>query len=177
MPHVTRGRVLGFLVPTFAGLCFLAAMAFSETPPAPSPGRTSASLKNTKPKRARWHNGPASMPPDTEVVPPHGSSSPPPVRAVTQSVQDERLGTGKASGPSLAGRGTAAALPKPIPTRSEPSDHSFDPATRAQNELNCLRTNSDAREAYYEDLRRTVEEVRTGDKAAADDKQPAPCRP
>jgi len=96
---------------------------------------------------------------------------------VTQSVEDERLGTGKASGPTLAGRGTAAAPPKPLATRSDDSAHSFDPETRAQNELNCLRTNSDARDAYYEDLRRTVDEVRTGDKASPEEKKPALCRP
>ena len=177
MAHVNRGRASSYLVAAVTGLCLLAAVAFSENPPASSPGRTSASLKNTKPKRARWHNGPASMPPDTEVVPPHGSSSPPPVRAVTQSVQDERLGVGKASGPSFAGKGTSAALPKTPATGSDLSTHSFDPETRVQNELNCLRADSDAREAYYEDLRRTVEEVRTGDKAAPEEKKPVPCRP
>jgi hypothetical protein len=48
-----------------------------------------------------------------------------------------------------------------------------DPEKRARGELNCLRDNPDARQAFYADLRRTVERVRAGEKGAISD---PPCQ-
>jgi hypothetical protein len=126
------------------------------------------------------------MPPETEVVPPHPSSVPPPVRAVTLNVQGGQkgmMGVAPGSRPSadstLAAR-SAAPFKSAVATIDE--THSYpsyvDPEKRARGELNCLRDDPGARQAFYEDLRRTVERVRAGEKDAVSGEKKAPtCGP
>jgi len=123
------------------------------------------------------------MLPETEVLPSRPSSVPPPLRSVTLSVQAEQKGAvgGKAENGTLVGSNlthtrTSLLPPKPAITIIEESTYSFDSEKRALGELNCLRTNADARQAFYADLTRTVQRVRAGEKdAVAGEKKLATC--
>ncbi|MGD0221125.1 MAG: hypothetical protein ABSF71_02210 [Terriglobia bacterium] len=177
---MTPGSVSGYMILAGAELCLLAAGAFSDTPqaqsyPHPSPPSTHArTLKRT------WRTGPATTPPDTEVVPPHPSSVPPPIRGLTLSVEGEQKsgeapGVRPSAGSTLATKRTSPAPIKPVPAKNDKPDSSYvDPEKRARDEMNCLSTNPKARQAFYDDLRRTVEQVRAGSKDVIE-KNPAPC--
>jgi hypothetical protein len=162
MPYSTRCRTTGWLVLTGVGFCLLASVAICGAPQATSPALPAAALSNPKTRKPHWHNGPATMAPDTEIVPPHGSLEPPAVRSLTISVEDQRKGKAPA--------GASAAAPlKPA------TNISIDPDTRARNELNCLRNDSQARAAYYDELRRTAEQVREGGDPASEERKTSPC--
>jgi len=121
------------------------------------------------------------MPLETEVVPPHPLSVPPPVRAQTLSVQREQKAkegeepAGRPSaGSTLAATRTSAVPFKSVVTTIDESRYysgHVDPEKRALEELNRLRANPGARQAFYEDLRHTVEHVRAGEK---DENEPKP---
>jgi len=133
-----------------------------------------------------WRTGPASMPLETEVVPPRPSPVPPAVRAQTLSVQGEqkaKMGEEPARRPStgstLAAMRTTAVPSKPVVTTNNESRHDsgyVSPERRALDELNHLRANPGARQAFYDDLRHTVEQIRAGGKDE-NAKKPATFRP
>ena len=162
------------LVLAGAALCFLGTVELSGTPQTPSPPPAPSPPNHRRTKKPTWHNGPATIVPETEVVPPHGSSMPPPVRDVTLSTQGERRTGGKPGSSSTGGT-----LAKPPVAGTEPAANldNIDPQKRALGELNCLRTNADARQSFYAELRRTVQRVRAGrnDEAPAEKKAVA-CR-
>lgn len=170
MAPIKPGSVAAFLILLGSGLCLPARGADSSTSQTrvtlhPSPPSTH--LKTRKPT---WHNGPASMPPDTEVLGPHPPSAPPSVRAQILNEQRVREGgkEGKIpAGPALAATRTPAATPKPKVTANNEQNGDAacgSPDKTAFTEMNCLRTHPDARQAFYDELRRTVEEVRAGEK-------------
>jgi hypothetical protein len=133
-----------------------------------------------------WRTGPASMPLETEVVPPHPSPVPPAVRAQTLSVQGEQKAkTGEeparrpSAGSTLAAMRTTAAPLKSVVTTNNESRHDsgyVDPEKRALDELTHLRANPGSRQAFYDDLRHTVEQIRAGGKDE-NAKNPATPRP
>jgi len=105
------------------------------------PSRSSKAAKPT------WHSGPASTPPETEIIPRFPSAVPPmrSIRATTAA---------------------AAASVKPAPkTNAGQPVHlpAADPETqRIQDEFARLRQDEAARRAFYNELLSTVDRVRAG---------------
>ncbi|MGB7593804.1 MAG: transglycosylase SLT domain-containing protein [Terriglobia bacterium] len=124
---------------------------------------------STKPA---WPSGPASTPPQTEVVRPP-SEAPPPAKSPLLGAQVEgkkptvtkpRAVTPAGSG--FATRRTPAAAHELTPTpNASLYDDSNPPdpeAQRIRDEFSRLRDDAGARSAFYDELRRTVEQVRAG---------------
>ena len=86
-----------------------------------------------------------------------------------------------AAGPTIAApRTSTAPLKSEVAALGESHSNSgyVDPEKRALDELNCLLTHPEARQAFYEGLRRTVEQVRVGEKdEIGGEKKPATCGP
>ena len=133
------------------------------------PPSLSRRADSTKPT---WPSGPASTPPQTEVVLPP-SQAPPPAKSPLLGAQVEgkkptvakpRAGTPAGSGFATRRTPAAAHEVKPAPN-ANPSDDSNPPdpeAQRIRDELSRLRDDAGARHAFYDELRRTVEQVRAG---------------
>jgi hypothetical protein len=146
----------------------------------PTLSRRAGSAKST------WHSGPASTPPQTEVVlPPR--EAPPPAKSLllTGQAEGKKSAVSKPSVVTPAGSGfltrqPSAAAPVPAPTSNtvlRDDSNAPDPeAQRIRDELNRLRNDAGARRAFYEELRRTVEQVRAG-RLAEDSKNPASPHP
>ena len=186
MDRVTPGGASGFLILAGVDLCLLASGALSSTPKGRTTVHSSSASSHTRTIKRTWRTGPASMPLETEVVPPHPSSVPPPAKALTLSVPGERKGGvepgGRPSAGSTLGATPTSAAPfeSDVSTNDESHNNSVyvDPEKRALSELSSLRANPGARQAFYEDLRRTVERVRAGEKdQIPDEKKPATSRP
>lgn len=172
---ISRG-VSGCLILAGAELCFATAGAFSDTPQShahpSSPPAHARILKRT------WQTGPASTPPETEVVPSRRSPFPPALRGVTLNAEGEKK---SAAAPrvtptptaTLTAKSRSGAAIKPAAVAT-PKLVYVDPDKRARNEMNCLSTNAQAREAFYGELRRTVDQVRAG-RTDMTEKNPAPC--
>ncbi len=176
MARATVGGASRCLPLAGAGFCLLATLALSGMPQTSSPVHPSSPSHHPRTRKPTWHNGPASIIPETEVVPPRGSSVPPPVRAVALGAQGE--GNGALEGKSLPA-GAANLNPGSTP-RDERSSHSayVDPEERTRGELNCLRAHTDARQAFYADLSRTVDRVRAGQTdEGTEEKKSVPCPP
>ena len=169
MRRIDASTCLAFAV---AGLYFLGIATPLGAPQEGSnlpPPKLSRRPDSTKPA---WPSGPASTPPQTEVVLPP-SQAPPPAKSPLLGAQVEgkkpavtkpRAVTPAASG--FATRRTPAAAHELTPTpNANPYDDSNprDPeAQRIQDELSRLRDDAGARSAFYDELRRTVEQVRAG---------------
>jgi hypothetical protein len=159
-------------------LCFLATFAFAETlqsrPHRSSPAVHTRTLKRT------WRTGPASTPPDTEVLPSHPASIPPALRGTTLSAEQERKageaqGARPEAGSDLAAKRLPAVAEKTASTRTAtPISLYVDQEKRARDEMNCLSTNALARQAFYDELRRTVDQARAG-QTEMNEKNSAPC--
>jgi len=168
MPRINTGRACNILHFVIAGSCLLATPALSVTLPARPIAAPSPNSSHSRPLKRTWRNGPASMPLDTEIVPPHPSLVPPRVRAHLASLQEEqnaKMGTesGQAAPLTLAISRTAFVPFKPAAKTIEPSPHSpasFDPEQQAVDDLNQLRADPKARQAFYKDLIHIVEQVR-----------------
>jgi len=158
------------LIASCAGLFFLGAATLRGAPqpgPRARPSAPSRRLKATKPT---WHSGPASSPLETEFVPP----SPPPAPPVTSPILDSyaRRKMSAAANPQAAPsaravratNGTpAAAVAQASTANADQPGYSDSPAPEAQriqDELKRLHDDREARQAFYDDLRRTVQEVR-----------------
>jgi hypothetical protein len=137
----------------------------SNLPP-PALSRRADSTKPT------WPSGPASTPPQTEVVRPP-SQAPPPAKSPLLGAQVDgknpavtkpRAVTPAGSG--FATRRTPAAAHELTPTpNANPYNDANPPdpeAQRIRDELSRLRDDAGARGAFYDELRRTVEQVRAG---------------
>jgi len=133
------------------------------------PPTLSRRADSTKPA---WPSGPASTPPQTEVVR-SPSEAPPPAKSPLLGAQVEgkkptvtkpRAVTPAGSG--FATRRTPAAANAPTPTpNANLYDDSNPPdpeAQRIRDEFSRLRDDAGARSAFYDELRRTVEQVRAG---------------
>ena len=156
----------------------LAAGTLASTPPTKAQNQAHSTAVHRRPLKRTWTTGPATMPPDTEVLPPRPSAAPPALRAVSLSVQGERSAARPAEGTHaansrLAGKSSSPLAPAAAPPTRTNSGES-DRVTRVKNQLNCLRDNLDARQAYYNELLRTVEQIRAGVNIAAES-TPAPC--
>ena len=138
-----------WLVTSCAGLVFLGSATLRGAPQQGPGARPSAHSRRPKATKPTWHSGPASTPLETELVPP----APPPVPPVTSPLLK-----------SDAERKKSAAAVEQASTANEgqPNDsNSSDPeAQRIQDELQRLHDDSEARQAFYDDLRRTVQQVR-----------------
>ena len=142
--------------------------------------RTTPSLKTSKTLKRTWQTGPASIPPEEEIVSRRGAF-PAPVKLFAGESQPERLArpAGKSreslpvSGPAVpktvardalttssVARGPAA--PRVVTVDDVVRPVRVDPEARARADLTCLHEDSQARQAFYADLRRTAEQVRTG---------------
>ena len=137
---------------------------------------------STKPT---WHTGPASTPPETEVVPPPRPTPPPAksLHAQSNTEAEEKVGTKNeaiTSAGSPAGPRLGSAWPGQAPSLQKTAGSdlgSLDPeAQRIQDELYRLRNDAGARRAFYDELRRTVDQVRTGARDE-DSKNPASAPP
>jgi len=147
---------------------------------APSLSRRADSTKPT------WHSGPASTPPQTEVVLPPSEAPPAPKSPLLGSqVEGKKPAVTKPwavtpAGAGFATRRTPASAHELTPTpNANPYDDSNPPdpeAQRIQDDLSRLRDDAGARRAFYDELRRTVEQVRTGLRDE-DSKTPPSSRP
>jgi len=137
----------------------------SNVRPISPPGRA----ESAKPT---WHSGPASTPPQTEIVLPP-SEAPPPAKAPLLGSQAAgkkptltKPWVATPAGSSFATTRTPASVHAVSPTpNANLNDDSKPPdpeAQRIQDELSRLRDNVGARRAFYDELRRTVEAVRAG---------------
>ncbi len=171
MAPATPGSSSGFLI-LVAAECLLATCVYSTTAPtrplvhsSTSSGHASTTRKHT------WHNGPASMPPETEILGPHPPSVPPRVRDLPLSSQGEPKGGAEPQGkPSTAStlaatRTSGAPLKQEITPNNKPHRDvgCADPQKSALSEMDCLRTHPASRQAFYDDLRRTMQQVRAGE--------------
>ena len=169
MAHPARVRAASCMVLSSALLCLLTRGAYSIAPSGTSSVRNSPPSSHNRTKKPAWHNGPASMPLDTEVVPPRASSIPPAVKNYPVSRQAEaKIGDKTEASPSLnpsldttrtSATGHKAA--SPASTESAGNVPCADLPKGSAAALNCLRTHPIARQAFYDDLRRTVEQVRS----------------
>ena len=159
-----------------AGLYLLGAatpLAAQQGPQAPPPklSRRPGAIKRT------WHSGPATTPPQTEVVlPPR--DVPPPAKSPTLGGQaEEKKPAGeKPAGATSTDSGfltrpssSSARVPASTPNAIL-RDDSIAPITETQRirvELERLRADADTRRAFYDDLRRTGEQVRAGQRDEA----------
>ena len=161
-----------FVILVVAELCLLATWAYSTTPPTRPLVHSSSPSAHTKTRKHTWHNGPASMPPDTEILGSHPPLVPPRVRDLPLSSQGEQKGGAEPQGkpstaPTLAATRTPAAPLKPEVTPNSELRQDVGcvaPQKSALGEMDCLRAHPDARQAFYDDLRRTVDQVRAGER-------------
>ena len=139
----------------------------------------SLARRPTLSKRARstkptWHSGPATTPPQTEVVPPP-PEAPPPAKSFIPGAQaggkvpdvtKPGAVTPTGSGFLTTNPPATAREPAPSPNAALRDDsNSPDPEPqRIRNELDHLRNDAGARRAFYDELRRTVVQVRSGQR-------------
>lgn len=160
-----------FLVTSCAGLVFLGSATLRGAPQQGPRTRPSAHSRHPKATKPTWHSGPASSPLETELVPP----APPPAPPVTSPILDfyaERKESAAANPQAvLPARSVRATKGTPAPAVEQASmadadqpDYSNSPdpeAQRIQDEFQRLHDDSEARQAFYDDLRSTVQQVRT----------------
>ena len=181
MPPVMLRRVSGFPVLAGAAMCLLATSATSVSPETHPSSRPSPPAAHTRTIKRTWQTGPATMPLETEVVPPHPSSAPPAIRVQAFGMQGEKVekaggdtAAGSHPGSTLVATRASTTLIKPENRVREQSQSSpVDPQRRERDDLSRLRTDPGARQAFYEDLRRTAEAVRAEDRVQQHD----PARP
>jgi hypothetical protein len=158
------------LIASCAGLVFLGSATLRGAPQAGVRARPSPPSQRLKAMKYTWHSGPASSPLETELVPPSPPAAPPVTSLVLKSHAERKMSaTASPAGalPAVPVRATkgipAAALAQASPTSADQHGAPDSPAPeaqRVQDELKHLHYNSKAREAFYDDLRRTVQEVR-----------------
>jgi len=172
-----------------AGLCLVSAATplaelreGSQVPP-PKLTRRSGSTKHA------WHSGPPTTPPQTEFVAPP-PEAPPPAKSLLlrgQAEPEKPVGTKPLDvTPAASGlhpRRSSASANEPACAsnavlRDDPN--APDPeARRIRVELNRLRDDAGARRSFYDELRRTVEQVRAGQlhEGSQDLASPRPAAP
>ena len=146
----------------------LAAPQGSQAPP-PKLSRRPGAIKRT------WHSGPATTPPQTEVVlPPR--EVPPPAKSQMLGGQAEgkEAASEKPAGATSADSGLRPSSPSarvpaiaPNALLGDDSNAAIPETQRIRVELERLRDDAGARRAFYDELRRTVEQVRAGQQYEA----------
>jgi len=189
MPPVLRGCASGLLILAGEGLCLLAIGAFSGSSQAQAPSHPVKPPAPVRIVKRRWQTGPASMPLETEVVPSRPSPAPPKIRTQTPKARTDTvapaLSAANVPGSGIEPKGRAdinssrtlyagANLPMAHPVAASAQPHitiedeshpaHADPERQALSDLARIRANTQVRQAFYEDLRRTVEEVRIRDR-------------
>jgi len=129
------------------------------------------------PIKRTWHSGPATTPPQTEVVlPPR--DVPPPAKSQILGVQaEEKKPVGeKPAGATSVDSGSltrpsspSASVPVSAPSAvlGDDSNAAIAETQHIRVELERLRDDAGARHAFYDELRRTVEKVRAGQRDEA----------
>jgi hypothetical protein len=173
-PGMTHMRPITFficLVSAWAGCYLLESTVLAGAQQQGSNARPSLRLRRAGSTKPTWHSGPASTPPDTEIVPPP-PPNPPPVTTILES-QEERAATtmtGRGAASSvdsvLAGNRASAVANRPTPAVNA-GLHGYsnvsDPETlRIREDLKRLQDDTEARRVFYDELRHTVERVRAG---------------
>ena len=172
-----------------AGLCLLGATTLVAKPqqgsvlPPPKLSRRPVSTKHA------WHSGPATTPPQTEVVPPPPDAPPrakPPRlkgQAEERKPADTKLPDETPAASDLLSKHSSASAAQEV-SRADAALHNNPdaPGPEAQRirvELNRLRNDAGARCAFYDELRRTVERVRAGqqDEGSQNLASPRPAAP
>ena len=169
-----------------AGLYLLGPAALLAAPQERSDARPPTLSRRVHSTKPTWHSGPASTPPQTELVLPPREAPPPAKSALltgqaeakTPAVMEPSAVTHAGSG--FLTRHPSAAAHEPASTadiiRHNDSNVSDPEAQRIRDELNRLRNDAGARRAFYDELRRTVERVRAG-LPDEDSQNPASPRP
>jgi len=165
--------IVAWLAFAGGGLCFLGAAtppAAPEGPQAPTPklSRRPGPIKRT------WHSGPATTPPQTEaVLPPRDVPPPAKVQILAGQAEGGKPASEKPAGATSAdsgfltrpsspsARGLASA---PNPVLRDDSDAAIPETQRIRVALERLRDDAVARRAFYDELRRTIEQVRAGQR-------------
>ena len=155
----------------FAGceLYFLGAAtppAAPEGPQAPTPklSRRPGPIKRT------WHSGPATTPPQTEaVLPPRDVPPPAKSQILGGQAEEKKAASEKLVGATSADSGLRPSSPSarvpaiaPNAVLRDDSDAAIPETQRIRVELERLRNDAGARRAFYDELRRAVEQVRAG---------------
>ncbi len=127
----------------------------------PAPGRSG-------PAKPPWHGRPASTPPETELVPPP-PEAPPPAKSLILGAQkrgNKAASVGHGAVPATiaaaSGKASSRASSEPASEMSVGAGAADPEILRIRDELKRLHDDNEARRTFYEDLRRTVEQVRTG---------------
>jgi hypothetical protein len=154
MTHVRNIRAFKWLAFAAAGLYLLAVAAAVGAPQEGSIARPPKSSKRAHSPKPTWHSGPASTPPETEILLPP-PADPPPAKSTLPASQAEA-------------KNQAGTKPWATTPVAEPE------AKRI--ELNRLRDDAVARRAFYDELRGTVEQVRSG-RRDEDSKNPPSSHP
>ncbi|HMD98230.1 MAG TPA: transglycosylase SLT domain-containing protein [Terriglobia bacterium] len=154
------------------GCCFLTRATLGGSPQQVSSQPRSPHSRRSDAAKHAWHSVPASTPPETEIIPP-----PPPALPPATSLGFGPEGNHAEAAPAssevrspfrlFVGAGAhwrQFATWKQAPTVSggqrEHAKASEPEAHRIRDELERLRDNRGARQAFYDELRRTLEEVR-----------------
>jgi hypothetical protein len=159
-----------WLVTSFAGLVFLGSDTLRGAPQQGPSARPSAHSRRPKATKPTLHSGPASPPLETEFVPPAPPPAPPATSRILESYAERKKlvpANPQATPSSRSVRATkdtpAAAVEQASTANADQPDYSKSPdpeAQRIQDELQRLHDDSEARQAFYDDLRRTVQQVR-----------------
>lgn len=198
MPPVLRGCASGLLILAGESLCLLVIGAFTGTSQTHAPAHPAKPAAPVSAIKRRWQTGPADMPLVTEVIPSRGSPTPPSVRGMAPKAKTDAPAPPVVSTLSLhaginskdkpmsghpktlyprtpvPGARAAPALPETRITITDES-HSVDPERQALSDLTQIRTDSATRQAFYQHLLHTVQQVRAAEgSAASQEAKPAP---
>ena len=153
------------LITSCVGLILLASVTLPGAPEQHPAAVSRTRASHAKPLKRTWSSGPATLPPETEVVPSRPPASPP--RAFAVSTRKTTLAAGKsqlALNPPLAKGVPARAeeqASKAVGDRPDAAKPAGPEAGRVQAEFTHLRDDATARRAFYSDLLGTVERERS----------------
>jgi hypothetical protein len=187
MAGVTLTRTLAWQGCAGLALCLLGTVALEGMPRKATVARPVNPPAHARAIKRTWHNGPATMPLEVEVVPPHSSFPPSVTKQAIRSEGGQKAAVGLQAGVPMRAVSVLAAKPGPalavqtgiatVSTARAGMSHT-DPEVRARDELRCLGNDPSSRQAFYDDLRRNVERVRRGEEdASPDEKKPIACPP
>ena len=145
---MTRARLINasaYLAFASAGWCLVGAATPPATRQKPKFERPSTCTRRARWVKPTWHSGPATTPPENEVVLPP--------RDVPPTARLQLLGA--------HAEGKKPDVTKPPVAPVVGSNATESSGQRVQDELSRLRSDAGARRAFYDELRRTVEQVRS----------------
>ena len=161
-----------WLTTSCAGWVFLGSATLLGASQQVPRAHTYVPAKHAKAMKRTWHTGPASTPPETEIIPSSPPAAPPRIAVLFDSPAKpkESGAVNPHAGPHAlsvrSSTATPAASVEQVPeanTDQPYASNSPDPeAQRIQDEFVRLRQDAAARRAFYDDLLGTVERVRAG---------------